>query len=272
MAEMAKKLHFLKSGTEQTAKAYSTTTEAGSPYITNVIDGTTCYAPLADASDSRATVGRVLKNGTTYAIATMSKPAYAEKSWTTAGTYTFTVPAGVTRIRVAVCGGGGSGIAIRHAGNPGTWYGGVGGASSFGSLMKTTPPSYGAGIARIVDDSGESISYSLEPVPYTCGSPNGRNGTYGGLKAVSGGAGFALSFTLTNGSYGKGGDAKGALGIGGASGSSGGYDTGYVNVTAGSTYTITVGAGGSKASSGTATNYYGTGNSGFVLIAYGGDI
>ena len=38
-----------------------------------------------------------------------SIPPYTEKSWTTPGTYTWTVPAGVTRIRVAVCGGGGGG-------------------------------------------------------------------------------------------------------------------------------------------------------------------
>lgn len=109
MAEMTKKLHFLKSGTEQTAKAYSTTAEAGSSYITNSIDNTTCYIPLVSTSDSRATVGRVLKNGTTYAIATMSKPAYAKVTYTTPGTYTFTVPAGVTTLKVTVAGAGGGG-------------------------------------------------------------------------------------------------------------------------------------------------------------------
>lgn len=34
MAEMTKKLHFLKNGTEQTAKIYTTASEAGSNYIT----------------------------------------------------------------------------------------------------------------------------------------------------------------------------------------------------------------------------------------------
>lgn len=61
MAELAKKLRFLKNGTEQTAKAYSTTDEVGSGYITNKIDGVTCYIPIGSTSDARATNGRVIK-------------------------------------------------------------------------------------------------------------------------------------------------------------------------------------------------------------------
>lgn len=61
MAEMAKKLHFLKNGTEQTAKAYSTTDEAGSIYIPSKIDGVACYIPVGSVSDTMATNGRVIK-------------------------------------------------------------------------------------------------------------------------------------------------------------------------------------------------------------------
>ena len=107
MAELAKKLHLKKGTTEHLAKAYSTTAEAGAEYITNKIDGVTAYVPIGATNDSRATVGRVKKSGSAEkAILMMGKPPYTEKSWTTAGTYTFTVPQGVTRIRVAVCGGG----------------------------------------------------------------------------------------------------------------------------------------------------------------------
>lgn len=109
MAEMAKKIHFLKNGTEQTAKAYSTTAETGGSYITNVIDNTTCYVPLVGTSDSKATIGRVLKSGTTYAIASTGKPAYTKLTYTTPGTYTLTIPAGVTTIKVTVAGAGGGG-------------------------------------------------------------------------------------------------------------------------------------------------------------------
>lgn len=116
MAELAKKLHFLKNGTEQTAKAYSTTAEAGSSYITNVIDDATCYIPIGAVDDSQATCGRVIKGNITYAIKSQAKPAYAEQSWTTAGTYTWTCPSEVSRIRVAVCGGGGGSAYIEKSG------------------------------------------------------------------------------------------------------------------------------------------------------------
>ena len=75
MAELSKKLHFLKSGTEQTAKAYSTAAEAGSIYIPSKIDGVACYIPIGSTSDVMATNGRVIKGGTTYAIKSQSKPA-----------------------------------------------------------------------------------------------------------------------------------------------------------------------------------------------------
>ena len=63
--------------------------------------------------------------------------------------------------------------------------------------------------------------------------------------------GFLMSFDRTIGTYGRGGQYSG----------SGGYASQYMDVTAGQTYTITVGASGG-------TN----GSAGFVLIAYGGDI
>lgn len=277
MAEMSKKLHFLKNGTEQTAKAYSTTSESGSSYITNVIDNITCYVPLVSTSDSRATYGRVLKSGTTYAIASSGKPAYTEKSWTTAGTYTWTAPVGVTRVRVAVCGGGCSGLALTLVRiTAGTYYGSVGGASSFGNLMKTTPPSHGASIVcKVYHYGNEESDYYVDLRERTspCGSPNGRNGITKGSSHMPGGTGYALSFTLANGSYGKGGNAREEYPIDSVSGGSGGYNTGYVNVTPGSTYTITVGAGeGKPTSNNVAAEYFDVGNSGFVLIAYGGSI
>ena len=68
MAELAKKLHFLKNGTEQTAKIYTTTSEAGSNYITVKVDGTTGYVPINDISHGNATIGRVAKGGSIYAI------------------------------------------------------------------------------------------------------------------------------------------------------------------------------------------------------------
>ena len=61
MAEMAKKLHFLKNGTEQTSKIYTTASEAGNNYISVKVDGTTGYVPINDISHGNATIGRVIK-------------------------------------------------------------------------------------------------------------------------------------------------------------------------------------------------------------------
>ena len=68
MAELSKKLHFLKNGTEQTATIYTTTSEAGSNYITVKVDGTTGYVPIGDIGNINATMGMVNKSGNTYTI------------------------------------------------------------------------------------------------------------------------------------------------------------------------------------------------------------
>lgn len=266
MAELAKKLHFKKNGTEQTAKAYSTVDEAGDNYVPLKIDGVACYAPIGATNDAMATNGRVIKGGTAYAIKSQSKPAYTEISYTTAGTYTFTVPSGVTRMRVAVCGGGGGGaLANNHTG-------GTGGTSKFGSLINAT----GGG-------GGTGATNSKTPVAGAGGSPNGRSGNAGKVAdgtTVAGGAGFALSFTMANGTYGAGGSAQGAsfyddmnsFDYHPAGGGSGGYNSNYVSVTPLTTYSISVGGGGS-ASYGDRNDYIPkSGKSGFVLIAFGGDI
>ena len=286
MAELAKKLHFLKNGTEQTAKAYSTTGEAGSSYIPSKIDGVACYIPIGSPSDAMATNGRVIKGGTTYAIKSQSKPAYTEVKYTKAGTYTFTVPQGVTRVRVAVCGGGGgqATVTIGHSG----WYedfnaiapfsAGNGGTSSFGSLVSATGGTGGVVKTYMVRTNGSG------------GTPNGNAGTGGGYGDHSnstsvGGSGFLLSFTKTTNSsgYGTGGGCSFNTNSGdnigaNASGGSGGYNTGYFNVTSGATYTVTVGAAGSAAHKNMGSYSWIVQNNvtgrtgGFVLIAYGGDI
>ena len=68
MAELTKNLHFLKNGTEQTAKIYTTASEAGNNYITVKVDGTTGYVPIGDIGNINATIGMVNKSGNTYTI------------------------------------------------------------------------------------------------------------------------------------------------------------------------------------------------------------
>lgn len=275
MAELAKKLHFLKSGTEQTAKAYSTTDEAGDNYTPLKIEGVACYAPLGATDDAMATNGRVIKGGTTYAIKSQAKPPYTEVPYTTAGTHTFTVPAGVTRLRVAVCGGGGGGVADNTE-RINVQTAGTGGTSSFGSLIQATG---GTGAKTYEYYTEDSDGYEVRKEGMDAGvggSPNGNKGTVyykgfqGSVTYADGGAGFALSFTKTTGTYGQGGSTTSRKY--GAGGGSGGYNTNYVNVTSNTTYTVTVGGGGAKAQPSSADATAVAGNSGFVFIAYGGDI
>jgi len=86
-----------------TNTSYTTTYKVGSTAYTNTSTlavGThtvTCTATKTGGNSESATMTVVVNS---------AKPAYTEKSWTTAGTYSWTVPAGVTRVRVAVCGGG----------------------------------------------------------------------------------------------------------------------------------------------------------------------
>lgn len=215
------KLYIQKTGgTAVECNIYSTAAEAGDKAL-RVGNG---YVALKDVTDANATAGRVSINGVTYAIATQHTAAvsvpYTEKYWIEAGSHGFIVPTGVTRLRVAVCGGGG--------GKGGLAIGGNGGDSSAFGLTATG----GRGGWRWGEGSG--------------GEPNGITSSGNSITD-----GFALEFEKSSGWYGKGGQYSG----------SGGYASQYMDVTAGQTYTITVGAAGGS-----------NGSAGFVLVAYGGDI
>lgn len=217
------KLYIQKTGgTAVGCNIYSTAAEAGDKAL-HVGNG---YVALKDVSDANATAGRVSIGGVTYAITTKHESGggvavpYTEQQWTTAGNYTFTVPDGVTRVRVAVCGGG-AGKSAFSAGNTG------GDTRAFD-------------LFAIGGEGGSAWTYG------NGGNPNGYASD--GNKTT---AGFALSFDKANGDYGKGGNYGG----------SGGYDSQYAAVTAGQTYTITVGGAGGNGGTG-----------GFVLVGYGGDV
>lgn len=77
------------------------------------IDGETFYFPIGSTSDPEATPGRLLlhKDGKTYAILKTGTPSYTQGLVTVPSgqasnsnfSQTFTVPAGVTRVRIAMC-------------------------------------------------------------------------------------------------------------------------------------------------------------------------
>lgn len=111
MVVMSKKLYVKQTnGTAAGCNIYTTAAEAGDKALTVRADGVAGYVALKPITDANATAGRVSIGTMTYAIATQHTAAvivpYTEQQWTKAGTYTFVVPAGVSRVRVAVCGGG----------------------------------------------------------------------------------------------------------------------------------------------------------------------
>lgn len=226
MSILSKKLYIQKTGgTAVACNIYSTSAEAGDKALRVRVDNTDGYIALKATDDANATGMRVKIGDVIYAVATKHESSggvtvpYTENYWTEAGSHSFTVPAGITRIRVAVCGGGGKG---------GWALGGNGGDSSAFGLTATG----GRGGWRWGEGSG--------------GEPNGLASSGNSITN-----GFLMSFDMTVGTYGRGGQYSG----------SGGYASQYMDVTAGQTYTITVGASGGS-----------NGTAGFVFIAYGGDI
>ena len=227
MSILNKKLYVQKTGgTAVACNIYSTSAEAGDKALRVRVDNTDGYVALKATDDANATGMRVKIGSVIYAVATKHESSggtsipNTEKYLTEAGSHSFAVPAGVTRLRVAVCGGGG--------GKGGWLLGGNGGDSSAFGLTATG----GRGGWRWGEGSG--------------GEPNGIASSGNSITD-----GFDISFDKLSGLYGKGGQYSG----------SGGYASQYVDVTAGQTYTITVGAAGGS-----------NGSAGFVLIAYGGDI
>ena len=203
MAELAKKFHFKKNGTDQQAKLYTTTAEAGSDHTPIKVDGATVYVALGPTSDSRATLGRMKKsNGSTVAVLTAGKPPYNKVSYTTAGTYTWTCPQGVTTAKVTVAGGGGGGYWNMYNIETGAfrwWQGGS------GALVTQTVSVNAGQVYTVVVGAG--------------GAQNGYVGTsYPGTKAGNGGTSSALGVSAQGG-----GGAGNGNGTSYGSGGGGGY-------------------------------------------------
>lgn len=234
-----------------------------------------------------SSAGRVQKNGTTYALATSGKPPYTEKSWTTPGTYTFTVPQGVKRLRVALCGGGSAALAVDQRRNedyedvPGThwvkWVGKKGNDSSFGDLRAT-----GGGEVSLVGGGDSGTTHTAKG-----GTPNGKDGISprdaylgeGGGTLTLPENGFDITFKKQKGEYGKAGEFSwrrynldNGIYIGGT-GATGGFYSGYLDVKGGETFKVVV--GGKSLDNDFKPNDEITfikPTDGFVLVAYGGDI
>ena len=101
MAQLSKKLYVSYGGTTQTANLYSDTTGM-SAYSYIIVDGRQAYIPLVPVGDSKATKIHVKEsNGKEWCVASYVQtiPAYTSIATPNRGT-TFTIPAGVSRVRV----------------------------------------------------------------------------------------------------------------------------------------------------------------------------
>lgn len=208
-----------------------------------------------------SSAGRVQKNGTTYALATSGKPPYKKIEWTTPGTYTFTVPQGVTKIRVTMSGGGGSGggylTSVMKRG------GGGGGAGGYIKNYVMNVDSNST-IAIVVGAGGMVPSDSIASASkvgsiFANGGGNGKHGGDGGIGGTT-----TLGDSGANGEnrVGRNGGNGGTSGDGTPGGAGGVYDGDY-------------GKDGSRGSGGGGAGVdgmAGNGGDGFVIIEYGGDI
>lgn len=143
----------IKKGTSTWAvPIYDNKAEAGGRFLHVIIGGTHGYIPLCETSDPRATAGRAKEHtGDLYAIATSGTPAYKKVTYSTPGSFTFTVPAGVTKLRVEVAGGGGGG------GGADGQSAGKGGNGGSGAKTNTTfAVTAGASVAVVVGAGGSS--------------------------------------------------------------------------------------------------------------------
>lgn len=203
MAELAKKLYFKKAGVEQTAKAYSTTAEVGAEYIENKIDGVTCYVAIGDTTNSRATVGLVKKSSTSVdqAILDSGKPPYNKIEYRTPGTYTITIPAGVTAIQGEIAGAGGGGAGNNWVNDAPMELGGDGGSGELiTQKIAVTPLST---LTIIVGAGGAGGNF--------WGRPGGEGGSSSIVNFITArGGGGGLKDKKNGTSYGNGG--SGGLG------------------------------------------------------------
>lgn len=228
MAELNKTLHIRKGATEQTVKLYTTQAEAGEAYSYIKVDGVQAYIPLGAENDSRATMGRVKEHtGSQWAILTSGKPPYHMDSYTNAGTYTWTCPAGVTKARVTVAGGGGGGVAFKLTG-PFAYTGNAPGGS--GAMVLSTIPVISGHTYQVIVGGGGNPLVQIANRISTGKASDGSPSSFHTLSASGGGGGEIQGKSpayhcVAGASYGSGALGGTAWDVGANAG-----NTGWVNV------------------------------------------
>lgn len=202
MAELNKTIHIRKGATEQTVKLFTTQVEVGDTYSYIKVDGVQAYIPLGAENDSRATMGRVKEHtGSQFVILTSGKPPYHKDSYTNAGTYTWTCPAGVTKAKVtAAGGGGGSGTRYIFAG------GKIVRAGGSGELIITTVDVIPHTAYNITVGAGGT--YATTSSNSVARAGDGGPSSFGSISARGGGGATTASAGTSYGSGASGGSAE----------------------------------------------------------------
>lgn len=283
MGMITKKLRILnRSGTTQLAALYTNPGEAGAKALPLWVDNANVYAPLVSTSSPLATSARVTDAaGNTWAIGTYGTPDYGRALYTSSGS--FTVPEGVTKVRVTLVAGGGGGSYVN-----GGWgvkiplrYGSDGGNSSFGTLASVTGGKAG-GTGYESQGGGYGYFYAR---PGAGGSPGGTQGRtcynldkdyYKELNCstewVDGENGYTIYDIFGNfiGSYGASGGRDLTWGALACCGGSGGRAVKVLSVGPGDVYAVTVGAGGQPNPTYSESGAYaGPGQNGAVMVEWG---
>jgi hypothetical protein len=223
-----------------TSGSFTITSNAGSFTVTPTADSTTEGAETFTVSiRSGSTSGTILATTTNLTINDTSiTPVIGQAAYTTAGTYSWTAPAGVTSVSAVCVGGGGSWCVLSDgAGFKAQW--GAGGALAYANSISVTPGSSYTVVVGAVGTSGGSS-------PANLGGDSSFNST--SCKAGGGGTSSSVYTAAVGGAV--------IYGSGGAGGNSGVVTTGYGRAGGGGAggYSGAGGAGGDVNANGSASS------------------
>lgn len=257
-------------------------------YIGEVAAGTTSYVNTGLSAGTsysykvrhRGTLSGFYSGNFSNTISASTSVAYGSQTYTTAGSYTFTVPTGVTSLRITLVGGGGggSGGSSGFAGN-----GGGGGGSITNIILSVSPGNnltvaVGSGGAAGAAANNNSAAGGNTLVTFGVNSLQANGGTRGLFQANSAFAAAPGGGTSTP--IGTGGTTTtggtGQVGSVASKGGNGGSST-LASGGAGATFTLTGGAGSQGSGGGGGYGSYqlaqasngGIGGTGYVKIEYG---
>lgn len=262
---------------------------SGKADLTTAVTGTLPIANGGTGLTSAGASGNVLQsNGSAWTSATIAIFAGdTGQAFTTVGTnQTFTIPSGITKLKVTVVAGGGAG---GNATNPAAVAGGGGGGGAAIKYLTGLNPGYTLAVTVGAAGGASSVATGVTGTPQTISTISATAGTAGTIgnsykaNGVTGGVGSGGDLNIYGGVGGAGLNIRTStdtiICVGGQGGSSilggGGYsvisDGTYSPTTTNGVAGLAYGSGGSGASragGGAGTSTGGSGASGCVIIEW----